>query len=79
MFLKNKNIIFKTRRSKATDYAALRIEKFFFCVSLRYEMSGKLHLICVHANFRCNLNDISDRRYVIFNSYNYNFFRYSFS
>ena len=25
MFLKNKNIIFKTRRSKVTDYAALRI------------------------------------------------------
>ena len=24
MFLKNKNIIFKTRRSKVTDYAALR-------------------------------------------------------
>ena len=25
MFLKNKNIIFKIRRSKVTDYAALRI------------------------------------------------------
>ena len=40
--------------------------KLFFCVSLRYEMSGKLHLICmktkgfhVHAKIRCNLNDIS--------------------
>ena len=28
MFLKNKNIIFKIRRSKVTDYAALR-DKFF--------------------------------------------------
>ena len=25
MFLKNKNIIFKIRRSKVTDYAALRV------------------------------------------------------
>ena len=38
--------------------------KLFFCVSLRYEMSGKLHLICMktegfHAKIRCNLNDIS--------------------
>ena len=33
--------------------------KLFFCVSLRYEMSGKLHLICMktrsfHAKIRCN-------------------------
>ena len=28
MFLKNNNIIFKTRRSKVTDYAALN-EKYF--------------------------------------------------
>ena len=27
MFLKNKNIIFKIRRSKVTDYAALTIKK----------------------------------------------------
>ena len=38
--------------------------KLFFCVSLRYEMSGKLHLICMktegfHAKIRYNLNDIS--------------------
>ena len=26
MFLKNKNIIFKIRRSKVTDYAALKVE-----------------------------------------------------
>ena len=42
----------------------LRIESYFFCVSLMYEMSGKLHLICMktegfHAKIRCNLNDIS--------------------
>ena len=28
MFLRNKNIIFKIRRSKVTDYAALSIFKF---------------------------------------------------
>ena len=27
MFLKNKNIIFKIRRSKVTDYAALSLKK----------------------------------------------------
>ena len=27
-FLKNKNIIFKIRRSKVTDYAALRMAKY---------------------------------------------------
>ena len=27
MFLKNKNIIFKIRRSKVTDYAALRVTR----------------------------------------------------
>ena len=27
MFLKNKNIIFKIRRSKVTDYAALRMKR----------------------------------------------------
>ena len=30
MFLKNKNIIFKIRRSKVTDYAALKIVKIIF-------------------------------------------------
>ena len=40
--------------------------KLFFYVSLRYEMSFKLHLILAwkpkvgfHAKIRCNLNDIS--------------------
>ena len=37
----------------------LRIESYFFlcCVSLRYEMSEKLHLICMKtkAKIRCNL------------------------
>ena len=50
-------------------------------------MSGKLHLICmktegIHAKIRCNLNDIYTsvkRRKITFNSYNYNFFLYSFS
>ena len=30
MFLKNKNIIFKIRRSKVTDYAALRSKSHWF-------------------------------------------------
>ena len=30
MFLKNKNIIFKIRRSKVTDYAALRVAVYYF-------------------------------------------------
>ena len=30
MFLKNKNIIFKIRRSKVTDYAALKVRSLFF-------------------------------------------------
>ena len=29
MFLKNKNIIFKIRKSKVTDYAALNVKKLF--------------------------------------------------
>ena len=45
-------------------YRSFKNWKLFFCVSLRYEMSGKLHLICMkpegfHAKIRCNLNDIS--------------------
>ena len=47
-------------------------------------MSGKLHLICMktegfHAKIRCNLNDISYAEKKTVNSYNYNFFPYSFS
>ena len=37
MFLKNKNIIFKIRRSKVTDYAALSIS-----VRLPYEISNNV-------------------------------------
>ena len=32
MFLKNKNIIFKIRRSKVTDYAALSLIKGLFYI-----------------------------------------------
>ena len=50
-------------------------------------MSGKLRLICMktkgfHAKIRCNLNDISylsETQKIPFDSYNYNFFLYSFS
>ena len=41
MFLKNKNIIFKIRRSKVTDYAAL---------SMLINKNNKQH-ICVESNF----------------------------
>ena len=41
----------------------MRNWKLFFCVSLRYEMSGKLHLSMknegFHAEIRCNFKDIS--------------------
>ena len=45
-------------------HVLLKNWKLIFCVSLRYEMSGKLHLVCMktegfHAKIRCNLNDIS--------------------
>ena len=33
VFLKNKNIIFKTRRSKVTDYAALTTNIYGVCTS----------------------------------------------
>ena len=39
MFLKNINIIFKIRRSKVTDYAALRV------APMRIEHTCKGHLI----------------------------------
>ena len=46
-------------------------------------MSGKLHLICIktegfHAKIRCNSNDISYLSEMQKNSYNYNYFCYSF-
>ena len=49
MFLKNKNIIFKIRRSKVTDYAALRKTSFFqpqsldkyVILMLKHFISGK--------------------------------------
>ena len=42
MFLKNKNIIFKIRRSKVTDYAALRNEFNFWNVHGIMNTSGLL-------------------------------------
>ena len=37
MFLKNKNIIFKIRRSKVTDYEALKQETFYLLVFKFFE------------------------------------------
>ena len=36
MFLKNKNIIFKIRRSKATDYAALKVSHITYTVKFSH-------------------------------------------
>ena len=41
MFLKNKNIIFKTRGSKVTDYAALSLHLHPYFVFVTIEGSGK--------------------------------------
>ena len=46
------------------EVVIIRIESIFFCVSLRYEMSFKLHLILawkplVFMQIRCNFPDIS--------------------
>ena len=46
MFLKNKNIIFKTRRSKVTDYAALKYLN--------------LALICMHDLTRESIAAVTD-------------------
>ena len=43
MFLKNKNIIFKIRRSKVTDYAALmKVENIAECLE-----HSAIHLTCI--------------------------------
>ena len=54
MFLKNKNIIFKIRRSKVTDYAALNLHlKFGAILSKTYkEMTLYPHM---YQNVHCNL------------------------
>ena len=39
VFLKNKNIIFKFRRSKVTEYAALKISQMFqFCIKEKFDV-----------------------------------------
>ena len=38
MFLKNKNFIFKIRRSKVTDYAALSLSNVVFIVPINVKM-----------------------------------------
>ena len=42
MFLKNKNIIFKIRRSKVTDYAALNNKKEHNSLHQKRQISGVL-------------------------------------
>ena len=41
MFLKNKNIIFKIRRSKVTDYAALSVVRIMAYLKTIMEVYGK--------------------------------------
>ena len=49
MFLKNKNIIFKIRRSKVTDYAALKTKTLKIYVLLAFKLSydGSILLVNV--------------------------------
>ena len=49
MFLKNKNIIFKIRRSKVTDYAALRsiVLQVHSKVSGREESGESVHMCTI--------------------------------
>ena len=48
MFLKNKNIIFKIRRSKVTDYAALNVYKSPGSVQYIWSKSYVVVLIRIH-------------------------------
>ena len=43
MFLKNKNIIFKIRRSKVTDYAALKVIQLFFILNSKEKEVSTAH------------------------------------
>ena len=69
MFLKNENIIFKIRRSKVTDYAALKLRYEKFCVGhegccpissmVVFGHSVGLYSLSVQtksSNKRCNIN-----------------------
>ena len=49
MFLKNKNIIFKIRRSKVTDYAALNID-FAHCLSSCCILASLIYLQFIWAS-----------------------------
>ena len=55
VFLKNKNIIFKIRRSKVTDYAALNIHCLFVCFQLAYRVASSLSDIVVETHRRKHL------------------------
>ena len=61
MFLKYKNIIFKIRRSKVTDYAALRekMHKFFnFMYKKKYNFNNSI-LINYTKALKCCIVNIS--------------------
>ena len=54
MFLKNKNIIFKIRRSKVPDYAALKLElKGLVKPETASSTRSTLHLSRLDISFRC--------------------------
>ena len=44
MFLKNKNIIFKIRRSKVTDYAALKVSNTISSESFQSNNVGEIDI-----------------------------------
>ena len=47
MFLKNKNIIFKIRRSKVTDYAALTMGVFGRIETMLFELDDIYNLVLI--------------------------------
>ena len=60
MFLKNKNIIFKIRRSKVTDYAAL-IQRYLngACITKALEWSMYYNGTCMEHAFNTKVHEWS--------------------
>ena len=56
MFLKNKNIIFKIRRSKVTDYAALRV--YYLIYHLQVHRTLVIVLVLTFVLFLNNVIDV---------------------
>ena len=63
VFLKNKNIIFKIRRSKVTDYAALKEEScnLIDCFFINFMKANptKCHAICIGKRARDDITSLN--------------------